>query len=169
MHVFLIAAVTKDGFIARSQNDRSFDWTSPEDKTFYISKIKEADAIVMGLTTFKTFTRYPKGKTYVILTHDPKSFANPKPEIITTIPTNASPAEILKDLASRGIQTVAIAGGSSVYTQFMDSGLVNTLYLTQEDIEFDSGIPLFTKPFNIKPTNTTKIADKTILFEYQLR
>ena len=169
MHIFLIAAVTKDGFIARSQNDRSFDWTSTEDKAFYISKIKEADAVVMGSTTFRTFTKYPKGKTYVILTHHPEAFVNPKPDVITTIPTNASALEILKDLESRGMNTIAIAGGSSVYNQFMDTGLINTLYLTQEDVEFGSGIPLFAKPFDLKPTSTTELAPKTILFEYRLR
>ena len=52
MEVFIIAAITADGFIARSENDRSFDWTSPEDKQFYLRQIKRADAIIMGSPTY---------------------------------------------------------------------------------------------------------------------
>jgi dihydrofolate reductase len=171
MHVSLLAAVTKDGFIARSETDKSFDWTSAEDKAFYIQTIKAADVIIMGLKTFNTFTRYPKGKTYVIITRHPQNFVNPKPTVITAIPTNSSPGEILSDLDKKGFKTVVIAGGRTVYTLFLEANLVDTVYLTVEtDIEFNDGIPLFTKPINLPPpSKTALLSPTTILNQYQLK
>lgn len=170
MQVSLLAAVTKNGFIARSETDRSFDWTSPEDKAFYIHKIKATDVIIMGLKTFNTFTKYPKGKTYVIITRHPESFVNPKPNIINTIATSSTPSEIIADLKKRGFNTAVIAGGRTIYTLFLEANLVDIVYLTVEtNIEFNDGIPLFTKPIALPPpTKTTPLSDTTILNEYRL-
>lgn len=148
MKVSLIAAMTADGFIARHQTDRSFDWTSLEDKQFYVESIKRAGVVVMGSQTFQTFTRYPKGLKFVIYTRQPEKFTNPKPEVITTWPTVVSPQEVVDQLRQEKYSEVAICGGSSIYSMWIESGLVTDVYLTIEPVFFGQGISLFKQAYS---------------------
>lgn len=170
MNCFLIAAVTADGFIARNPDDRSFDWTSLEDKKFYVDMIKQAGTVVMGRQTFGTFTRYPKGLQFVIYTREPASFQNPKPEVIDAWATQQTPAELLADLAKKGCTDVAVCGGSSIYTMFMKSRLVTKLYLTVEPVLFGQGVSLFSDSLdqNLQLVEVKKLSDQTIVLEYDV-
>jgi dihydrofolate reductase len=171
MHVFLIAAVTVDGHIGRSADDRSFDWTSPEDKQFYVEKIKQADVIVMGMRSFETFTRYPKNSRWMLYSREPNTFANPKPETIRAEATDEDPTELLKRLESEGVKTVAICGGASIYTLFMQAGLVNTLYLTVEPVIFGQGVKLFSGNVQaqLQLREIKKLSEETIVLDYQVK
>ncbi|MEN8253590.1 MAG: dihydrofolate reductase family protein [Patescibacteria group bacterium] len=174
MKVFIIAAVTADGFIARNEDDKSFDWTSPEDKKFYVKKIKEADAIVMGRKSFETFTRYPRGSRWLIYTSKPEDFKNPKPSVIKAEGVNSSARELLGKLKKEKSQQVAICGGSSIYTMFLNSGLVDKLFITvEEDIKFGTGMPLFNDGTSLnekrfKLIDIQQLAEQTRLLEYQV-
>ncbi len=170
MNVFLLAAITADGCIGSTSSHRSFDWTSEEDKHFYVRKIKEAGTVVMGATTFKTFTRYPRGLHYVIYTSHPETFVNPKPEVITTEATHATPQELLKKLEAEGRNTVAVCGGASIYSVFMKAGVVNKLYLSVEPVLFGKGIHLFQEELDIKLhlADVQKLNTQTLLLEYEV-
>lgn len=172
MEVFIIAAVTTDGFIGRDQDDRSFDWTSSEDTRCYIDMIKKADVIVMGTRTFKSVKRHPKNSHYIIYTRSPAGFINPRPEVITAEATDDSPNILLERLAKEGKKKIAICGGSSIYSLFMKSGLVQKIYLTTEPIVFGQGIKLFADKIEAnlelvsqKPLNK----NGTILSEYKVK
>lgn len=169
MEVFLIAAQTIDGFIARHQDDRSFDWTSAEDKQFYVSKIKEADAIVIGRTSFSTFSRYPKNSRWLIYTSQPAKFVNPKPEVIRAEATNEDSAALIERLKNEGCHKIAITGGSTIYSMFLTAGLVDTLYLTIEPVIFGKGVKLFSselKNLPLKLASTQQLSDHTIVLKY---
>jgi dihydrofolate reductase len=171
MHIFLLAAITADGFIGQSADNRSFDWTSPEDKAFYVKMIKQAGVVVMGSTSFKTFTRYPKGLKFVIYTSQPQNFTNPKPEVITTWATKDTPEEVIATLKAEGHKEVAICGGASIYTMFMKAGLIDTLYLTVEAKVFGNGIRLFNdKVFqHIELVEVEKLGGNTVLLTYKVK
>lgn len=171
MHCYLLAATSVDGFIARSENDRSFDWTSPEDKQFYIEKIKEAEVIVMGMKTFQTFARYPKGSRWVLYTRTPGTFTNPKPEVMQAEATDEDPHALFARLEKEGVKSIAICGGASVYSMFVKAGLVDTLYLTIEPVLFGKGVPLFSGEFesNLQLKESKKLSEQTILLEYQVK
>lgn len=143
MHISLIAAITIDGFIGRSADDRSFDWTSTEDKKHYIQHIKESDCLVMGRTTFETVQRYPQDSRWVIYTSSPDAFENPAPERIQLEATAEDPAALIERLESEGVEQLTICGGSSIYTQFLRADLVDRMYLTVEPVVFGDGISLF--------------------------
>jgi dihydrofolate reductase len=170
MTVFLIAAMTIDGFIGQASDSRSFNWTSDEDKRFYVDSIKRARAVVMGLRTFRTFTKYPKGLKYVLFTNHPEGFENPKPEVIETWATNEDPRKVLKQLEKEGYQEVAITGGATIYTMFLKAGLVDKIYLTIEPTIFGSGVKLFSEEVDVKLklANVTKLGEQTILLEYDV-
>lgn len=168
MEVFLIAAQTADGFIARSENDRSFDWTSAEDKKFYVEQIKSVDAIVMGRKSFETFYRYPKNSRWVIYTSKPEEFVNPSPNVISAQPTNQSAESLIEQLQEDGCQRVAICGGSSIYTMFINSGLVTKLFLTTEPVLFGSGVSLFNDQVRkkLELIKIHQLSDQTRVSEY---
>ncbi len=170
MNVSLIAALTTDGFIGRSDDDRSFDWTSEADKRFYVSKIKEADVIVMGMKSFKTFKKHPRGSRWELYTRSPQKFVNQKPDIIQATATDESPVELIARLEKEGLKNVVIAGGASIYTMFMQARLVNKLYLTVEPVLFGSGVRLFSNTLEskMKLEEVKKLSDETVLLEYSL-
>lgn len=171
MEVFLIAAQTIDGFIARSTDDRSFDWTSPEDKKFYIRQIKQADAIVMGRKSFATFSKYPKDSRWIVYTSKPSEFKNPNPDVIQAEGTSEDPKKLIARLENEGCQTVAICGGASIYTQFLQAGVVDKLYLTVEPVVFGQGISLFSQPIkniDLQLEEVTKLSGQTLLLTYQV-
>lgn len=168
MKVILLAAMSVDGFIGQDKEHSSFEWTSLEDKQFYVSKIKEIKTVVMGSTSFKTFTKYPKGLRFIIYTSKPDEFVNPKPHVIAAEGTTEDPKMLIERLEREGVQEVAIAGGASIYAQFMNAGVVNTLFLTVEPIIFGEGVKLFNTKMekHLKLVNIHDISEQTKVMEY---
>jgi dihydrofolate reductase len=141
MHTFIIAAVSADGFIACHDSHLSTNWTSKEDLQFFSQRTKEAKACVMGYSTFATIGRPLPGRVIYVLTRDASKLAEFDPNLIR--PTQLSPGELIQHAEQDGFTELAVCGGASVYTQFMQAGVVNTLYLTYEPILFGQGITLF--------------------------
>ena len=173
MQVFLIAAMTLDGYIARSATERSFDWTTPEDKVFYISKIKEAMHMVLGSTTLKTFSKFPRGMTCYIYTRHPKQFSREGlSQAAVFEPTNEPPQALVQRLKAAGVEKLAICGGATIYSQFLAAGVVNKIYLTIEPILFGQGVRLFSNEVmeqRLQLVKSEKLNDTgTVLVEYDV-
>ena len=165
MNVFIIAALTADGFIGRDTTHTSIDWTSDEDKTIFRSMTKEAGVMIMGSRTFATINRGMPGRKIVVYTSRPDEL----PAFDGVEATNEAPAELLKRLESEGYAQVAVCGGSSVYHQFMKAGLVDELYLTIEPILFGQGVPLFSDTLDVKLElkETKHLNDNTLQLVYK--
>jgi len=143
MKVFIIAAVTADGFIARD-SDHMADWTEKEDKQLYVKLTKESGVMVMGSRTFDTIGRPLPGRKTVVYTQDPEKYQG------VDIETTAKPpAELIAQLESEGHSSIAICGGTKIYTLFMQAGLITDLYLTFAPVVFGTGIQLFQEPLDI--------------------
>lgn len=138
MKVTLIAAISADGKIAEKTDQSSLDWTSKEDTKFFIEKTKEAGTVVMGRKTFATINKPLKGRRLIVLTRDP-SKESPMPGVEFT---NDEPEILVRKLEHEGVTELALAGGSSIYGQFLKAGLVTDIYLTVEPILFGGGVPL---------------------------
>lgn len=142
MEIFIIAAQTSDGFIARNANHPAI-WTSKEDKKRFVELTKDAGVVVMGSTTFKTLPKPLKERLNVVYSNTLKNDdLNTDPER-KCIVTNKNPVELVKELTELGYTKLAICGGSEIYSLFMESGLVNKLYLTIEPVLFGNGIGIF--------------------------
>lgn len=175
MQVILLAATTSDGFIARDKSEISTRWTSREDARWFSQKTKEIGLCVMGRTTYQTIGRPLPDRSTIILTSQPSLFeadhipsldqiSNPLPSLVTS---NMDPKSLVADLTQRNYPAVAICGGSSVYTQFMQAGLVDKLYLTIEPVLFGQGIKLFNDSIeaNLNLVQTHHLSDQTIVQE----
>jgi dihydrofolate reductase len=166
MKVFIIAALSADGYIAKNPNTPSTTWTSKEDKVRFVALSKQARVCVMGLNTWQTFGGRPlKDRLNVVYSPTPIENLPAGVEV-----TSASPTDLLRDLESRGYTEVAICGGSMIYTMFMKSGLVTNLYLTIEPVLFGSGIKLFKEEldFKIKLDKSEVTPGGTVLLDYSV-
>lgn len=152
MNVFLIAALSGDGFLGRDEAHNSMEWTSKEDSEWFWTRTEQAGAIVMGRKTFgatrRPYTPLPNRKNYV-LTGDPAKWQVESQYPLAKLEyINLAPAELLakaeQDAKELGFSELAICGGTSIYTQFLLAGLLETLYLTREtSVKLGEGIPLF--------------------------
>ena len=162
---FIIVAQTTDGFIARNSQHEA-TWTSREDKKRFIEITKRAGVMVMGLNTFKTFPSPLPGRLHIVYSPDENASENNIPGVVEY--TKDSPADLIKKLEERGFTEVAICGGTTIYTMFMKSGLVETLYLTIEPKLFGKGMGIFNDDLDVKMGLVNKEITEggTILLEY---
>ena len=189
MQVFLIAALTADGFIAKDPKEPSTNWTSKADKKWFNQKTREAGVVVMGRKTYETIDeafRPLTGRANLVYSRNQKSEArNSKPTkgvplgqirnlknlknqtLVTYL--NLDSQDLLDKLEQSGFKSVAICGGSSIYTMFVRSGLVDTLYLTvEENVKFGEGVRLFNDQFSMHKKQFGDQELKLIGFKYKL-
>jgi dihydrofolate reductase len=166
---FIIVAHTADGFIAPTDPAGkampSTVWTSGADKKKFVELTKKAGAIIMGLTTFNTIGKALPGRLNVV--YAPKY----TPPIEGVMMTDLSPKDLLQELENKGHKEVAICGGSTIYTMFMQSGLVNKIYITIEPKLFGQGMTVFNKPLSadLKLVSVEKLSDDVLFLEYDVK
>lgn len=165
MKVFLIAAVSADGYIARHTTEVA-DWTSSEDKKLFAKLTKEAGVMVMGATTLATIGRALPGRRTIVYTHHPQRIA-----IEDVEPTTETPADLVARLRSEGVTALAVCGGASIYTLFMQAGVIDELYLTVEPVLFGAGISLFSEPVEarLQLLESTALTSDSLLLHYAVR
>ncbi len=163
MKCFIISALTADGYIAKNRTHAAM-WTSKEDKKRFVALTKQAGVIVMGLNTWQTLGKPLKDRLNIVYS------PTPLPAIPGMESTVKDPKELLQELESRGVKEVAICGGSTIYTMFMQTGLVNKLYLTIEPILFGDGMRLFNKDldYKLKLLSCEKTEGGTLLLDYDV-
>jgi len=85
--------------------------------------------------------------------------------------TSDSPHEILADLKMKGFDKVAIAGGTQIYSLFLDAGLVTDLYLTVEPVLFGGGTPLLREMdrIDLELIETKPVGTQAVLLHYQVK
>ena len=164
MKVFLIAAMSADGFIAQT-SDQLADWTSKEDKQLFVKLTKEAGVMVMGSRTFATIGRALPGRRTIVYTSRPEEI------IIEGVETTGEPpTQLVERLEKEGIQALAICGGATIYDLFLRAGVVDELYLTIEPLLFGRGVPLLREAFDAKLSllETEKLNGDTVLLHYKV-
>ena len=164
MKVFIIAAISADGYIARDATDLA-DWTSTEDKKIFVKLTKEAGVMVMGATTLATIGRALPGRRTIVYTTHPEDI-----KIDGVEPTAEDPKLLIQRLENEGATAVAICGGRSIYSLFMQAKLVDELYLTVEPTVFGNGISLFKEPLDAKLSliEATNLNKDAVLLHYSV-
>ena len=130
MIISIIAAVADNMVIG---NKNSLPWSLPADME-YFKKITLGKTIIMGAKTFESIGKALPNRKNIILSYD-KSYKAEGCIIVTSI------EQALKEVEED--EEVMIAGGASVYKQFLP--LANRLYLTfiHHDFEGDAYFPEF--------------------------
>ncbi|HSX35164.1 MAG TPA: dihydrofolate reductase family protein [Candidatus Saccharimonadales bacterium] len=164
MKTVLVAAVTADGFIGRDASHLA-DWTGKADKKLFVEVTKAAGIMVMGSRTFATIGRALPGRRTIVYTSKPAAITA---EGVET--TSEEPAALVKRLAEQGAAGLAVAGGASIYQQFMAAGVVDELYITVAPLLFGTGVPLFGGELDVRlELLETRILDtNTVLLHYKI-
>lgn len=175
MKIIMVAAISKDEFITKGDNPDVTEWTSIEDKEFF-NKIKsEHKLFVMGSKTFDSGAVMPKSGTLkIVLATNPERYSDK--EITGQLEfRNLNPKDFVAFYES-SYNICLLLGGGYTYSQFLESNLVDEMFITIEPIEHKSGTPLlangkklidFTK--NIEPTLTELNSSGSLLLHYVLK
>ena len=164
MNVILIAAMSMNGMIAEQSDQSSLDWTSKEDTRFFVEKTKEAGVVVMGRKTFETIGKGLPGREIVVMTRTPDIHE----QMDGVVFTDMTSQQIVETYKNKGQQSIAIAGGSNVYSLFIREGLVTDYFLTIEPVLFGNGVP-FAVGFdrvNTKLVETKMLNEQAVLLHY---
>jgi len=175
MKVSIIAAMTADGFIGKTPDQSSTEWTNPEDKYLFTEYVKAANNMVMGLNTFlSTARKFPTvfnksmpGRRLLVYTHHPEKIAQyPNVEAVSE-----SPKELVRRLEDEGVKALAICGGSQIYTMFMQAGVVDEIAIDVQATAFGAGVGLFNAPIEaqIELTETKRLGDNNLLLHYKVK
>ncbi len=175
MNIFIVAAMTADGYIGKDASHLSTDWTNKADKELFTRYIKQANNMVMGRSTFLTtaqkyptvFTKSMPGRRLFVFTHHPEDITD-YPEVEATAET---PQAFIERLEKEGVEDLAICGGTQIYSMFMEAGLVNDLYIDMQATLFGTGQPLFNVPIEttISLQNVERLDDSNVLLHYRVK
>jgi dihydrofolate reductase len=161
-----------DGFIARPSGDFDFLPEGGGEPHGYNEFIASIDAIVIGRKTFEkvlTFDAWPySDKRVVILSSRPLDLSMVAGGVVEQMA--GLPAEIVSQLAARGVHHLYIDGGITIQ-RFLRAGLIHRLIITRVPVLIGEGIPLFgTLPRDIRLRHvaTRQYASGLVQSEYEV-
>lgn len=81
---------------------------------------------------------------------------------------NTTTRQLVEKMEQEGHDAVVVAGGASVYSQFLRDGLVTDLYLTVEPVLFGNGVPLISgiERINLRFVEMRLLGDQSVLLHY---
>jgi dihydrofolate reductase len=169
LRVFIIAAVSIDGFIAK-KSDHFADWSSKEDKRLFSELTKKAGIMVMGNTTYSMFNNPLPNRKHIVYSRDKKILTNHQYDREISF-TNLKPRELIDELSDNGYLEIAIIGGREIYNMFLESSVVDEIYLVVEPYIFGSGVSLFKEMHKNKLSmiESVKLNSDTILLHYKVK
>ncbi len=133
-----------DGFIARPNGDLDFLPEGGGEPHGYTEFIASVDAIVIGRKTFETvlaFEGWPYlDKRVVVLSSRPLDFSAVRGGVVEQMA--GPPAEIVSQLAARGVHHLYIDGGITIQ-EFLRAGAIQRLIITRVPVLIGVGVPLF--------------------------
>jgi dihydrofolate reductase len=142
-----------DGFIARPNDELDFLPEGGGEPHGYNEFMANVDAIVIGRKTFEkvlTFVgAWPYGeKRVVVLSSRPVDLSVVRGGVVEQMA--GPPAEIVSQLADRGVHNLYIDGGITIQ-RFLRAGLIQRLIITRVPVLIGDGVPLFgTLPHDIR-------------------
>ena len=144
MKLSVFCGVSVDGFLARPNHALDFLDAGGQEPHGYEEFYKSVDVVVIGRRTFEvvlTFGGWAYGKKPVIvLGTRPLDFSKVKGGVVEQMA--GEPAEIAKQIKSRGFKHAYIDGGVTIQ-RFLASGCIDRLVITRVPVLVGAGIPLF--------------------------
>lgn len=145
MKLSAFCGVSVDGFLARKNDTFDFLQSSENEPHGFEEFLSSIDVVVMGRRTFEVVQRLGHlgaygGKPIVVLTMhsiDISGVTNDKIEKMSM-----EPAEVVKQLESRGYKNAYVDGGITVQ-RFLIAGSIDRLIINRVPVLIGSGIPLF--------------------------
>lgn len=145
MKVILYMAISINGHITKGEDNS--DWVSKVDWKEFDKLKRLSKVVVMGGKTFEQFQNdFPQeGALNVVMTHNPKLL---KKDTSNALFTDKSPEEVLSVLQEKGYTQVMLIGGMTLNTSFLESNLIDEIWLSVHPLFIGSGKTL-TKELNV--------------------
>ena len=171
MRASVFIGTSLDGFIARANGH--LDWLpqSGGEDLGYEAFMATVDALVIGRSTFEkvlTFDAWPYGEKAVFVLST--RARTPAPLGAKVEWMSGAPADIVSQLAARGIQHVYVDGGITIQ-RFLRAGLIQRLIITRVPVLIGAGIPLFGitgRDIALKHIATRQLAGGLVQSEYEV-
>jgi dihydrofolate reductase len=126
----LIVDSSINGIISRAEGSGEGSWNSPEDGVHYRSSVSEIGVCIMGRTSFDTIGgKNYEGVKHFVMTNNEDLLTNQHGND-NVVYTNKPYNDLLDEIALSGKQTVAILGGSKVYTDMVNQDLIDEMIIT---------------------------------------
>ncbi|HYL64709.1 MAG TPA: dihydrofolate reductase family protein [Candidatus Methylomirabilis sp.] len=133
-----------DGLLARQDHALDFLDAGGQEPHGFEEFYGSVDVVVIGRKTFEvvlTFGGWPYGKkAVVVLSSRPLDLSAVKGGVVEQM--SGEPAEIVKQLRSRGFKHAYIDGGITIQ-RFLAAGLIHRMVITRVPVLIGAGIPLF--------------------------
>ena len=143
MKASVFVGTSLDGFIARANGAFDFLPADGGEPHGYEEFMATVDALVIGRNTYETalsFPAWPYGtKPVIVLSTRPIA---PAPNKAVVEHMSGDPADIVAQLAARGMGHLYVDGGVTVQ-RFLRAGQIQRLIITRVPVLIGSGIPLF--------------------------
>ena len=146
----MIAAISQDGFLNHKVDEHASDWTSKEDHSHYSEMLQKYKLQLMGVNTYEAYKDRIKlslNHRRIIFTHTPEKYQAVPGKIEFT---NESFSAVLAGLEADGFKHGLLLGGGSIFTQFLQQGLIDEAYITVEPLTFGEGVPFLPESMSMK-------------------
>jgi len=143
MRASIFVGTSLDGFIARVNGELDFLPPGGGEPHGYDEFVATVDALVIGRKTFETvltFDTWPYGEKPVVVLSTRPLPRTPLGAVVERM--SGDPAEIVFQLAARGLRHIYVDGGITIQ-RFLQAGLIQHLIITRVPVLIGDGIPLF--------------------------
>ena len=161
-----------DGFLARTDHKLDFLDAGGQEPHGFEEFYGSVDVMVIGRKTFEvvlTFGEWPYGKKAVfVLSSRPLDFSSVKGGVVEQI--SGEPAEIVKQLKSRGFKHAYIDGGITIQ-RFLAARCIDRLVITRVPVLIGAGVPLFgpvPHDINLRHVETRTYKGGLVQSEYEI-
>jgi dihydrofolate reductase len=171
MKASVFIATSLDGFIARANGD--IDWlpAGGGEEHGYEAFMATVDALVIGRKTYETvlaFDAWPYGEKPVFVLSTGTLAPAPPGAVVEHM--SGAPAEIVSQLAARGVRHVYVDGGITIQ-RFLQAQLIQRLIITRVPVIIGTGIPLFgavQRDIVLRHVGTRQYASGLVQSEYEV-
>ena len=169
MKASVFIGTSLDGFIARANGELDFLPPGGGEPHGYDEFVATVDALLIGRKTFDTvlaFDKWPYGEKPVFVLSTRPLDHTPPEAVVERM--SGAPAEIVSQLAARGIQHIYVDGGVTIQ-RFLQAGLIQRLIITRVPVLIGAGIPLFgpvERDIMLRHVRTRQYASGLVQSEY---
>jgi len=142
--VIYYVAASVDGYIATLDGD--IEWLAPfegpDEDYGYAPFYDSVQAVLLGRRTYETslaFEQWPyPGKPCWVFSHG--NISSLSTDVIRTA---QNPADVMAEIATRGLQRAWLVGGGALAASFRAQGLITEYIITIVPVVLGAGVPLF--------------------------
>ncbi len=178
MKIILVCAISVDGKTARSANDSLF-WTGKEEKKWFAGLTRRVGVLVIGRKTYEQMREIYKrldnakkltaGRLLKVITRSPEKYKSVSGKVEFE---NGDLKKVISRLESEGFSEIVVGGGPEINRLFLESRLVDEVWLSVVPILWGKGLDLVSKGdllgVRLGLIKTEKLGEGGVVLKYRV-